>query len=287
MTELLFYALAAGAALFFWIQYVEPNWHLIRRVKVPSKHHPLKHPIRILHLSDLHFDRKSRVKSRFFNRLARIHVDFVFLTGDLIDTVQGIHACVKEIRKLKPKYGVYAVLGNHDYRIYPPFEPFLRVLYGHEFSVDRPEADQLKAELRAAGINLLANENVSVPLGHSGDSVCLVGIDDPVTHHANLRKAFHDVPKGILRLALVHSPVVFPSLQKRGITVAFAGHTHGGQVRLPGLGAVIHWVRRLEPIIDSTNRFGFMGLVSRGVGAQSRASFRFFCRPEALLVEVA
>ena len=113
----------------------------------------------------------------------------------------------------------------------------------------------------------------------------LIGVDDPVTGRANLNRAFHGIENGTLHVALIHSPASFPSLSRRGIDIAFSGHTHGGQVRIPIVGP-LPLTKLFEPIIDSTDRFGFIGLVSRGMGAQPEARMRLFCRPEAVLVHI-
>ena len=113
----------------------------------------------------------------------------------------------------------------------------------------------------------------------------LIGVDDPVTGRADLARAFNGARNGCLQLALIHSPILFPALGQRPIDAAFAGHTHGGQIRLPGLGA-FPLVYKFSNIIDSTNRFGFHGIVCRGMGAQELAHPRLFCRPEAIVVRM-
>lgn len=266
-----------------WVFWIEPNWYLIRRKSFRIKK-AIGKPLTILHLSDLHFTKDRFLLGRFFDRLARLDLDFVFVTGDLIDQETGIVPCVANLKKLKPKKGTYVVLGNHDYRQYPHFDPFIWVLTGRSFSRPRLEVEELKMGLRGAGFFLLENENRVVPL-HEGKEAIVIGLDDPVTGRADLKKAFRGIENGVLHLALTHTPKVFPALTQHGVDVAFAGHTHGGQIRVPGYGP-LPWVRWREPVVDSTHQFGFLGLISRGMGAHPFARLRLFCRPEACLIRI-
>lgn len=279
----LFISIGFLAVLFVWIHWIEPNWFHLRPLTVKVRR-PLPRPLRILHLSDFHFTRRRYFVERFFDRLATLEVDFVFLTGDLIDEAGGIAFCAEQLKKLKPKKGIYAVLGNHDYRIYGLHKIWKWILTGKHDSDLRPETEQLKQALIQAGVRLLINQNISLPLA-DGHEIALIGIDDPITGHANLNQSFQGVENGALRIALVHTPIIFSLLRRRKIDIAFSGHTHGGQIRLPGVGPV-PWVRFLEPIIDSTDRYGFIGLITRGMGAHPSTPFRFFCRPEAVLVRL-
>jgi len=277
-----FISIAIVSLLWAWTHLVEPNWFRLKRVTIRLKK-PLERPVEILHLSDFHFTRERFFLKRFFDRLSRLEVDFVFVTGDLMDHPSGIEPCVKNLRKLRPKKGIYAVLGNHDYRIYPSRDIWHWLLTRRVRSLPRPESetDQLRRALQEAGVRLLINENVAVP----GPEAVLIGIDDCISGHADLNRAFQGIENGALRLALTHSPRLFPALGRRGVDAAFTGHAHGGQVRIPGIGA-LPFARLMSPIIDSTDRFGFSGIVSRGMGAKSPAHFRFLCRPEALLIRI-
>lgn len=276
----IFLILAAGVIV--WVQWVEPNWFQLRKKTLRLKK-PLPAPLTVLHLSDFHFTRPRLFLDRFFDRLARLEVDFVFVTGDFIDGPKGITPCVRNLKKLRPRQGIYGVFGNHDYEVYPFPGMVKRLFTARSYGWKRPEFEDLKRALREAGVRLLVNENVLAPVG--GGEVSLVGVDDPFTGHADFDQAFQGVNHAVLRIALIHTPAAFPAFRQRGIDIAFAGHTHGGQVRMPGVGP-LPFLSHLEPIIDSTNQYGFVGLVSRGLAATPRIRFRLFCRPEAVLVRI-
>lgn len=274
-----------GMGIIAWAHWVEPRWFHLRKEHLKVKK-PLKKPLTILHLSDLHFTRPRKVMGKFFDQLSQIDTDFVFVTGDFFDHVSGIEPCLTNLKKLKPRKGIYAILGNHDYRVYPPVNQWIRMLSGGDHFYERPaeETGALKQALAEAGIKVLINENISVPV-EEGEEVTIIGVDDPVSKRADLKKAFRGTGNGALRLTLVHSPVLFPSLAKWGTDVAFSGHTHGGHIRLPGMGP-LPLAYKISPIIDTTHDYGFYGIVSRGMGAQDLVRLRFFCRPEAVLVRV-
>ncbi len=280
------FLLASFVALILWVQWVEPHWFRIRRVTVRLKK-PLQKPLTILHLSDFHFTKNHFHLERFFNRLAKLEPDLILVTGDLIDSIEGIGPCVANLRKLKPRQGIYAVFGNHDYRNYPPLGVWLHLFTGKDTFTWRPESDltQLKEALAHAGVNVLFNQNVTLSFSN-GSELVLVGLDDPVSGRADVERAFTGTRNGAVRIALTHSPMTFPSLSERGVDLAFAGHTHGGQIRIPGLGPLAVLRSRVSPIIDSTAEYGFHGIVSRGMGAQAITRMRLFCRPEAILVRV-
>lgn len=265
-----------------WVQFIEPNWFRLTH-KTLQMDKPLAKPLTILHVSDPHFAKERPWLNRFFDRLSRHEVDFVFATGDLIDDSRGIASCITNLKKLKARHGVFIVLGNHDYRTYPPFENIIHMVTGLNLTQPRKDIEEFKESLREAGFHLLLNKNISIVL--EGHSVSIIGVDDPVTGRANLEEAFAGCSNGTLRLALTHSPLTFPALKQYRVDIAFAGHTHGGQIRFPLIGP-IPLAYRISPIIDSTDRYGFVGLVSRGLGAQPVGRQRLFCRPEAMLVRL-
>src|SRR5437762_2043449 len=87
-------------------------------------------PLRILHLSDIHFAGPDRHLTKFFDKLAATEADLIVLTGDIIDCREGVARAEEELSKLKSKYGIFAVMGNHDYYDYNLFDSLFRVIQG-------------------------------------------------------------------------------------------------------------------------------------------------------------
>ena len=280
------FILAGLGVLFIWVQWIEPHWPHLRRISVRIQK-SLPGPLTILHLSDLHFTKNHFHLNRFFNRLAKLEPDLVLVTGDFMDSTEGIPFCIANLRKLKPRKGIYAVFGNHDYRSYPPLGVWRHLFTNQDSFTWRPESEltQLKEALAQVGVKVLFNQSVTLPLA-KGSELVLVGLDDPVSGRSDIDRAFSGIRNGALRIAMTHSPMTFPSLSEHGVDLAFAGHTHGGQIRIPGMGPLAVLRSRVSPIIDSTSEYGFHGIVSRGMGAQPIVRMRLFCRPEAVLIRV-
>lgn len=268
-----------------WSFLIEPNWFRLRRHTLAVNKRLGSPALSCLHLSDLHFTRHRFFLDRFFDRLSSLDIDFVFVTGDLIDSREGIAPCVANLRKLKPKKGTYVVFGNHDYLIYPAFNDIVSLMGRRNLTKSRPETEELFQALKGAGFQVLRNESRLVKLGEDQDAA-IIGVDDPISGRADMKQAFEGIQNGALRLGLVHAPILFWSFRRFKVDVAFAGHTHGGQIRLPGLGP-LPWIHKLTPLIETTHRrYGFPCFVSQGMGAQVPLHLRFFCRPEALLVRI-
>ena len=142
---------------------------------------------------------------------------------------------------------------------------------------------RVRAALEANGIRVLDNE--SVTLRHQGRPFSLIGIGDDMTGHADVRKSMQGVGKDTSSLVIVHDPANLPELPA-GPSVAFAGHTHGGQIRLPWIGPLITPGRA-----PRAHSYGWVeagpvpAFVSAGVGT-SILPVRFNCRPEYLILRL-
>ena len=170
--------------------------------------------VRIAHLSDIHVGNLTpREHVRAAIELANAAApDIVALTGDYVCWRRHeVEAAREQLAGLRARR-VVAVLGNHDY-----------------FTWGAGMADALAA----CGYDVLRNANTAVAI--DGAPLHVVGIDDPVTRHDDLDKAFAGVPDGAPRVVLCHSPNTAPRLAERDAGLVLSGHTHGGQIYIRGV----------------------------------------------------
>ncbi len=174
----------------------------------------LTEPIRVLHLTDVHLRRLDEWTVRLAERVSRIECDLVAITGDVLMRGWKNDAADVFLSNLPPaRLGRYAVMGNWEYWSGAPAEFWSEVLARH-------------------GVQLLHDR--SVDLG----ALQLVGTDDWLAGRPDLRRAFAHVDPTRPTMALSHSPIVLPEIARPGLALVLSGHSHAGQVRIPGLGAV-------------------------------------------------
>lgn len=174
--------------------------------------------LRIVHLSDLHLGPTAHRDAlrEAFDRANALDPDLICVTGDLVDSpVADLDHWLPELNRLRARHGVFAVLGNHD---------------------RHAGADRVAAALRTATHwRLLRDEIATVEI--DGERLHLVGLEDrpgPETA-VMLPSLLADVPTGDARLVLVHQPSAFTTAAELRVPLTLAGHTHGGQIAVPGL----------------------------------------------------
>lgn len=221
--------------------------------------------LRILHLSDLHLDGYPGFGRHIAQAVHGRRFDVAVVTGDFRFHDTGRYAHIShELEALLPtlacRFGVYGVLGNHDFVEMVPL-------------------------LERAGIRLLLNE--AVPLCAGEDRLWLVGLDDPHFYgQHDFTQALRSVPPHAPRILLVHSPEVIPEAAAHGFGLYLAGHTHGGQMCLPGGIALYRNAHCRRQHMVGAWRYGQMqGYTSAGTGS-SGVFARFFCPPEIIIHEL-
>lgn len=235
-----------------------------RRVTLPGLS-PAFDGLRVLHLSDLHLDGYPGFGGRIAAVLAGHRFDLVVLTGDYRFYDAGRYEQLQaELTALMPalacRYGVFGILGNHDFIEMAPL-------------------------IERAGVHLLLNESAALEQG--GARLWVAGVDDAHFYGLNdFDKAVSRIPMGEAKLVLVHSPEVISEAASYGFLLYLSGHTHGGQMCLPGGRTVYQNVRCTREQIAGAWRYGDMeGYTSAGVGA-SGVFGRFFCPPEVVIHEL-
>ncbi len=269
-------AVLAGYAIL-----VEPYWLLVRRRVIHVSGWPSSlDGLTILHLSDLHIGRgPSRVEG-FLQRTADIPADVVVITGDFLAGGSGLERCCRALQPLTERRDVYGILGNHEHSSYPWRFP----TRGRFKARSRLDTASIVSALETAGVRLLINRHASVEV-RSG-RVVLVGMDDMFHFADDLDAAFAGVASGEGVVLLCHSPDVLAEAGRRGLPVVLSGHTHGGQVRIPGIGvATTATWDPMERAAGLIRRGGTTMHVSPGLGT-TFLPIRFFVRPEATVLEI-
>jgi uncharacterized protein len=288
---------AAGAACAGYGVLIERDWYRLRRQRVEALE-PGQPPLTVLHLSDLHLTPADTRRIAFLERLAAEPVDLVVLTGDMLGGPEGLDPVLEALGRFRPRLGAVAVLGSNDYwapRFRNPLAYFVGPSSRRHRSSGRNPWRELVDGLEARGWTVLSNRR-----GRLGD-VELAGMDDPHIRHDDpgiavprdgaLSGGLGLSPPGPprLRLGVVHSPYrrALDAFERNGYGLLLAGHTHGGQVRLPGVGALVTNCDLPRNRVRGLSRWGASWLhVSAGLGTSRYAPFRFACRPEASLLTV-
>ena len=214
----------------------------------------------LLHLSDLHLDCLPEFPARLAERISSLQYDLCVLTGDYRFLTHGpFEKALEGLDRLRDAVDkeIYAILGNHDTLLMAP-------------------------GIESRGIRLLLNEHVRIERG--GQEIYLAGIDDPHYFGAdNLEKAYASIPDDRVSLLLSHSPEIYRHAAYVGFDFMMCGHTHGGQICLPGGRGVTY--NSAAPRFTGAGAWSFdlmQGYTSAGAGC-SVVPARFNCPPEITL----
>ena len=229
---------------------------------------------RIAQVSDLHNKDFGEGYGQLLTLLSQINPDIIVITGDLIDSRQTDLDVALEFAWQAGKIArVYYVSGNHEARV--------------------PEYEDLKIGLVKAGVVILENQKVQIT--REGESITIMGIDDPSFQEDYLfgdsesvaRQAIEDLQNESdgYTILLSHRPELFDLYVETEMDLVFSGHAHGGQFRLPFVGGLVAPNQGFFPEYDAGlfSEGSTTMIVSRGVG-NSIIPIRFNNRPEIVLV---
>jgi predicted MPP superfamily phosphohydrolase len=216
----------------------------------------------ILHLSDLHLDGMDGLDDAILALLDRREVDLCVLTGDYRTELHGpIRTVMERLRKIvggiRTRHGILGVLGNHD-------------------------DVHMVAPMEDMGIRMLINE--SVQLQRDGQRLQIIGTDD--VHYYYTDQALHalEAARDAFSIALVHSPELYDAAAEMGVALYLCGHTHGGQVCLPGGIPIIKHLNRGRALYRGTwSHRGMLGVTNVGAGT-SGIPVRFNTQGEILIL---
>ncbi len=275
-----------GAAGVGYAAGIERNAFALREVTLPVLA-PGSPRLRVLHVSDLHMTPNQRRKQAWVRELARLEPDLVVNTGDNLAHQRAVPAVVQALDPLLARPGLF-VFGSNDYFAPTRKNPahYLTAKHTRVHGQPLPWRD-LRAAFAERG--WLDATHTRHRLEVNGVRVAVVGVDDP--HLKRERMGTVDGPAADdadLRLALTHSPEprVLDVFARQGYDLVMAGHTHGGQLCVPGVGAIVTNCELDRSRAKGASRWGsHMWLhVSAGLGTSPYAPVRFACRPEATLL---
>ena len=241
-----------------WLEVTHHHYRLPARSGMPDAEEALATPLKIAHLSDLHTYGLGRRERRLLALLDEEKPDLIVVTGDTLARRGTYEMCGEFLSRLHAPLGVWVVRGNWENW--------------------RPVKGE-RAFYASVGVNFLLNEARPVR-----PDVWLVGLDDSSSGTPNLEAALKDVPAGAFIIALFHSPAYFDQVAGH-CPLALAGHTHGGQVRIPLVPPL--WLPRGSGrYLAGWYQHGNAQMyVSRGIGT-SILPIRFLCRPELAIIIV-
>ena len=266
------YAVGGALAALGYAIGIEPTWIETVHWEVFAPRLPKEFEgFTIYQVSDLHtvkFGPREKRTAAILERLPE--PDLLVLTGDMIHTRCGIEPFMRLVKSMRARHGIYAVFGNSEYK---------NGIRRFDFA----------ARMQEEGVTTLINQHAILEQG--GAEIVLAGVEDPWSYEDDLDLAITGVPDDTFKLLLMHAPDAVGDAVHRGIDLVLSGHTHGGQVRIPLLGAPFtHSVvgRRLSSGHYHGNRLrSVVGVrpgrtqlyITRGLGISGLA-LRFYCRPE-------
>ncbi|NLG66393.1 MAG: hypothetical protein GX536_01625 [Actinobacteria bacterium] len=258
-------ALAAAYMLF------ESQWVDLREedLAVPGLPEGLT-GLSVLHISDVHAAQPS------LNLVALAKVvrwaearrpDLVVLTGDIVDGGLGSDTCLRQLSRLRPPLGIFAVPGNHEYGL-------------SKNPLRNARADRARDAL--GRVRFLRDECVLLRGPKEGPMLAVCGADY-ITRGYGLLNGSAPITADAFPLLITHRPPTGDDPLLENFPLVFAGHTHGGQIRMPTPWGMVALHREALPFTEGIHRFNRSVLViSRGVGC-TFLPFRLFCRPEAVI----
>lgn len=291
--------LAGTGALGLGYSLAESRAFTLRRIEVPVLA-PGAPQLRVVHLSDLHLTPRTNREVEWVRSLAALEPDLVVDTGDNLAHRLAVPTALHALAPLLTRPGVF-VLGSNDYygpRAKNPGRYLARHGGQRRVRGDRLPSADLVAGLTSSGWLDLTNARAELTV--RGVRLGFVGVDDPhlgFDRYPGAVRGVHDLTIGV-----THAPYtrVLDAMARESVPLILAGHTHGGQLRLPGYGALVtncdlhrrrarglsRWwpgAGEVSPTAPPPDDAAWLH-VSAGLGTSPYTPVRFACRPEATLL---
>ncbi len=249
------------ATLTYWWGNWNARQHRVRENTIALRRlPPAFEGYRILQISDLHLDIDPKITTALIATLNPLHYDLCVITGDYrAETFGPYDAAMREAIRIVdairgPRYGI---LGNHDFLAMAPI-------------------------LERAGLPMLLNEHVAIE--RDGQHIYLAGVDDPHYYETeNFEQALQGIPAEATTIVLSHTAETYRKALACGIDYMLSGHTHGGQICLPGGFAPLRNAQHPRAMDKGPWHYHELrGYTTTGVGC-SMVPVRFFCPPEVVI----
>jgi predicted MPP superfamily phosphohydrolase len=260
----------AGALGVIWAvvaygSFVAPRALVVRHESVTIGEGAHDRTVRIALVSDTHLGgyRFQHDAARLVEAINAEEPDLVLLLGDIASTLDGVRM-LKPFSGLRSRYGAYGVLGNWDYGA---------------------GAVDIRRGVESQGIEIMTNEAYQAVPGD--DALWIAGVDDVEFGSPDLDAALDEVPEGAAVILASHNPDIAHPAEKAGVDLLVAGHTHGGQIRLPGIGSVPPLPTKLGRRYDKGMfEIGPMRMFLTSGAGESGPRARLFDPPEIVILTV-
>ena len=292
---------AVGLGALAWGSLVERNRFTVRREVVPVLE-PGSRPIRILHVTDLHMAPWQRNKQEWVRNLRALEPDLVINTGDNLGHAEGIEGVEQALEVFRGIPGFY-VNGSNDYYGPAAKNPFTYFLGPSAGQRDPARLNTSRLETFFDGLGWHSLNNAAVAMDLAGSPLEFFGVNDPHIGKDRLDSlpgALDELRESddalssnreVTSIGVTHAPYqrVLNSFVTHGADLIVAGHTHGGQVRVPGYGALVTNCDLPRSQASGLSlwkhamRAAYLN-VSAGLGTSIYAPVRFACKPEAVLL---
>ncbi|RDW15859.1 metallophosphoesterase [Oceanobacillus arenosus] len=249
--------------------YIDTNIFKVNRIEFYSNKIPLDSKLTILQLSDLHNKVFGVDNETLIDTVKQANADIIVLTGDLIDRGTNdfghVFSLVERITAINPN--VFFVSGNHEW--------------------GNASTEAFIEGIEQRNVTILNNQSTELTVGNV--TLNLVGVDDAATKHEDLNLAFANVDQASYTILLSHSPSILDRYRAIPADLILSGHTHGGQVRLPLIGALVAPDEGFFPEMDKgifeigVNQFLY---IDSGLGT-SMAPIRFLNQSQVSLIEIS
>jgi predicted MPP superfamily phosphohydrolase len=261
-TNILWGMAVVGMVCMVYGRLVEPYWLAVTHISMASSKIPRGLRLRVAHISDTHSDPSARLEERLPGAIAAEHPDLIVFTGDSVNSPEGLPVFKGLLQKLSALAPTFVVRGNWDAAYWSELDLF-----------DRTGVVELNGAGRVLHIR-------GIKIGISGIAV---------GNEKNLDRAVAGIPADAFSVLLYHYPDLIKEAVSRHVDLYCAGHTHGGQVALPGYGALLTFSKFGKQYEAGLYREGKTVLyVNRGIGMEGGHAprVRFWARPELTIIDV-